>query len=193
MLQSASHCVNPRASIQNFTPPFHPLPHPHLTPPHPNTPHQTSSLPCPAPCYFPVEPKAEWYHAAFHTVTAMVGAGVLALPYSFSYLTWGGGLVCLGACTALSLYCSHLLADFHELPDGTRLNRYRDLGRSVLGNPPPSPWVFGNDVCCCIRVLQSIQICLYRPLPVLPPPLGRLSLAAGHGTPLKGTRNVGLS
>ena len=63
----------------------------------------------------------------------MVGAGVLALPYSFSYLTWGGGLVCLAACTVLSLYCSHLLADFHELPDGTRLNRYRDLGRSVLG------------------------------------------------------------
>ena len=79
------------------------------------------------------EPKARWYHAAFHTVTAMVGAGVLALPYSFSYLTWGGGLVCLAACTILSLYCSHLLADFHELPDGTRLNRYRDLGRCVLG------------------------------------------------------------
>lgn len=27
-----------------------------------------------------VEPVAEWYHSAFHTVTAVVGAGVLGLP-----------------------------------------------------------------------------------------------------------------
>lgn len=85
------------------------------------------------------EPKARWYHAAFHTIAAMVGAGVLALPYSFSYLTWGGGATCLAACTALSLYCSHLLAGFHEKQDGSRINRYRDLGRHVLGSPPPPP------------------------------------------------------
>lgn len=79
------------------------------------------------------EPRAKWYHAAFHTIAAMVGAGVLALPYSFSYLTWGGGITCLAACTLLSLYCSHLLAGFHEKEDGSRINRYRDLGRHVLG------------------------------------------------------------
>lgn len=33
-------------------------------------------------------PTASWHHAAFHTVTAVVGAGVLGLPHSFSFLGW---------------------------------------------------------------------------------------------------------
>lgn len=32
--------------------------------------------------------KASWYYAAFHNVTAMVGAGVLSLPSAMVYLTW---------------------------------------------------------------------------------------------------------
>ena len=81
------------------------------------------------------EPSAKWYHAAFHSITAMVGAGILALPYSFSYLTWSGGIISLMLCTSVSLYCSHLLAEFHEgpAPDRIRYNRYRDVGRAVLG------------------------------------------------------------
>ncbi len=31
---------------------------------------------------------ASWHHAAFHTVTAVVGAGVLGLPHAFSFLGW---------------------------------------------------------------------------------------------------------
>ncbi len=31
-------------------------------------------------------PKASWLHASFHTVCAVVGAGVLGLPHAFSYL-----------------------------------------------------------------------------------------------------------
>ena len=31
---------------------------------------------------------AKWWYAAFHNVTAMVGAGVLSLPYAMVYLTW---------------------------------------------------------------------------------------------------------
>jgi hypothetical protein len=31
---------------------------------------------------------AKWWYAAFHNVTAMVGAGVLGLPYAMVYLTW---------------------------------------------------------------------------------------------------------
>lgn len=38
--------------------------------------------------------------AAFHTVTAVVGAGVLGLPYAFSYLGWAGGLF------TLTLFCA---------------------------------------------------------------------------------------
>ena len=31
---------------------------------------------------------AKWYYSAFHNVTAMVGAGVLSLPYAMSELGW---------------------------------------------------------------------------------------------------------
>jgi hypothetical protein len=31
---------------------------------------------------------AKWWYAAFHNVTAMVGAGVLGLPNAMIYLTW---------------------------------------------------------------------------------------------------------
>lgn len=31
---------------------------------------------------------ANWYYSAFHNVTAMVGAGVLGLPYAMSELGW---------------------------------------------------------------------------------------------------------
>jgi hypothetical protein len=32
--------------------------------------------------------KAKWWYSAFHNVTAMVGAGVLSLPYAMSELGW---------------------------------------------------------------------------------------------------------
>lgn len=32
--------------------------------------------------------KAKWWYSTFHTVTAMVGAGVLSLPYAMAYLGW---------------------------------------------------------------------------------------------------------
>ena len=31
---------------------------------------------------------AKWYYSAFHNVTAMVGAGVLGLPFAMSKLGW---------------------------------------------------------------------------------------------------------
>ncbi|KVH97584.1 Amino acid transporter, transmembrane [Cynara cardunculus var. scolymus] len=32
--------------------------------------------------------EAKWWYSTFHTVTAMVGAGVLSLPYAIAYLGW---------------------------------------------------------------------------------------------------------
>lgn len=32
--------------------------------------------------------KAKWWYSTFHNVTAMVGAGVLSLPYSMAALGW---------------------------------------------------------------------------------------------------------
>ncbi|RDX77880.1 Lysine histidine transporter 1, partial [Mucuna pruriens] len=34
--------------------------------------------------------KAKWWYSTFHNVTAMVGAGVLGLPYALSQLGWYG-------------------------------------------------------------------------------------------------------
>lgn len=32
--------------------------------------------------------EAKWWYSTFHTVTAMVGAGVLSLPYAMAHLGW---------------------------------------------------------------------------------------------------------
>ncbi|KAL6771725.1 hypothetical protein ACKKBG_A27570 [Auxenochlorella protothecoides x Auxenochlorella symbiontica] len=79
------------------------------------------------------QPRAKWYHAAFHSVCAVVGAGVLGLPYAISYLGWAGGLSVLTALTLASMYTSYLLAALHEGHDGRRLNDYQAMGRAVLG------------------------------------------------------------
>lgn len=31
---------------------------------------------------------AKWWYSTIHTVTAMIGAGVLSLPYAMAYLGW---------------------------------------------------------------------------------------------------------
>jgi len=32
--------------------------------------------------------RAKWWYSTFHTVTAMIGAGVLSLPNAMAYLGW---------------------------------------------------------------------------------------------------------
>lgn len=32
--------------------------------------------------------RAKWWYVTFHNVTAMVGAGVLSLPYAMAHLGW---------------------------------------------------------------------------------------------------------
>jgi amino acid permease len=77
---------------------------------------------------------ATWPQATCHTVTAVVGAGVLGLPYAFSYLGWYAGPIFLGCAAATSYYTSFQLAGMHE-HEGKRLNRYQDVGIAVLGRP----------------------------------------------------------
>lgn len=70
--------------------------------------------------------------AAYHTITAVVGAGVLGLPYSFSYLGFVGGSIMLTLAGGSAMYTAWLLASMHEM-NGIRHNRYRDLGTAILG------------------------------------------------------------
>ncbi|KAG6396649.1 hypothetical protein SASPL_142804 [Salvia splendens] len=58
--------------------------------------------------------QAKWWYSTFHTVTAMIGAGVLSLPYAMAYLGWQ-------------------LIQLHECVPGVRFDRYYDLGRHAFG------------------------------------------------------------
>jgi amino acid permease len=51
---------------------------------------------------------------AYHSVTAMVGAGVLGLPAVFAHLGWAGGIIML----AFSFWvrCVRFLFSFHQNP-----------------------------------------------------------------------------
>lgn len=65
---------------------------------------------------------ASWLQAAYHTITAVVGAGVLGLPHAFSFLGWGAGIVVLAAAGLSALFTARLLATMHE-SNGVRHNR----------------------------------------------------------------------
>lgn len=65
---------------------------------------------------------ATWIQAAYHTITAVVGAGVLGLPHAFSFLGWGVGIVVLAIAGLSALFTGSLLATMHE-HNGVRHNR----------------------------------------------------------------------
>ncbi|WOG85019.1 hypothetical protein DCAR_0104205 [Daucus carota subsp. sativus] len=76
---------------------------------------------------------AKWYYSAFHNVTAMVGAGVLSLPYALSELGWGPGIVILTLSWIITLYTLWQMVEMHEIIPGKRLDRYHELGQAAFG------------------------------------------------------------
>jgi amino acid permease len=91
---------------------------------------------------------ANWLDVAYHSVTAMVGAGVLGLPAVFGHLGWPGGIIMLVFSFWVSWYTYKLLVFMHEVPDldqkpepgnnmggVRRLDRYDELSDYVFGAP----------------------------------------------------------
>ncbi|OIW02987.1 hypothetical protein TanjilG_13624 [Lupinus angustifolius] len=76
---------------------------------------------------------AKWWYAAFHNVTAMVGAGVLSLPSGMSDLGWGPGVVILVLSWIITLYTLWEMVEMHEMVPGKRFDRYHELGQHVFG------------------------------------------------------------
>ncbi|XP_027348463.1 lysine histidine transporter-like 5 [Abrus precatorius] len=77
--------------------------------------------------------KAKWWYSTFHNVTAMVGAGVLGLPYAISQLGWIPGIAAIVVSWLVTFYTLWLLVEMHELVPGKRFDRYYELGEHVLG------------------------------------------------------------
>ncbi|XP_022737596.1 lysine histidine transporter 1-like isoform X2 [Durio zibethinus] len=76
---------------------------------------------------------AKWWYSAFHNVTAMVGAGVLGLPYAMSHLGWGPGVAVMVLSWVITLYTLWQMVEMHEMVPGKRFDRYHELGQHAFG------------------------------------------------------------
>ncbi|KAG7593048.1 Amino acid transporter transmembrane domain [Arabidopsis thaliana x Arabidopsis arenosa] len=76
---------------------------------------------------------AKWWYSAFHNVTAMVGAGVLSLPYAMSNLGWGPGVTIMVMSWLITMYTLWQMVEMHEIVPGKRLDRYHELGQHAFG------------------------------------------------------------
>ncbi|KAM7476874.1 hypothetical protein LguiB_024117 [Lonicera macranthoides] len=77
--------------------------------------------------------EAKWWYSAFHNVTAVVGAGVLGLPFAMSQIGWIGGMTALTASWLITLYSFWQLVELHESVPGKRFDRYTELGQHAFG------------------------------------------------------------
>ncbi|XP_074319169.1 lysine histidine transporter 1-like [Silene latifolia] len=78
--------------------------------------------------------EAKWWYSAFHNVTAMVGAGVLGLPFAMSQLGWGPGVAILVLSWVITLYTLWQMVEMHEMVPGKRFDRYHELGQHAFGD-----------------------------------------------------------
>ncbi|XP_059670007.1 lysine histidine transporter 1-like [Cornus florida] len=76
---------------------------------------------------------AKWWYSAFHNVTAMVGAGVLGLPYAMAELGWGPGVAIMVVSWIVTLYTLWQMVEMHEMVPGKRFDRYHELGQQAFG------------------------------------------------------------
>ncbi|KAL7140633.1 hypothetical protein ABFS83_08G001900 [Erythranthe nasuta] len=76
---------------------------------------------------------AKWWYSAFHNVTAMVGAGVLGLPFAMSELGWGPGVSVMIISWIITLYTLWQMVEMHEMVPGKRFDRYHELGQHAFG------------------------------------------------------------
>lgn len=76
---------------------------------------------------------AKWWYSTFHNVTAMVGAGVLGLPYAMAELGWGPGIAILILSWIITLYTLWQMVEMHEMVPGKRFDRYHELGQQAFG------------------------------------------------------------
>ncbi|CAN1252511.1 GABA transporter 1, partial [Linum perenne] len=76
-----------------------------------------------------------WAHCGYHLTTSIVAPPLLSLPFAFTLLGWGGGVVCLVVAAAVTFYNYNLLSLVleHHAHLGNRLFRFRDMANLILG------------------------------------------------------------
>ena len=82
-----------------------------------------------------------WIHATYHSVISILGIiGLLALPLSFSYLGWAGGVIIILfiASTLVSFYSGKLLI---ECQDVTQHKTYSELADGNMGDGWSMKWI----------------------------------------------------
>ncbi|CAN1794402.1 Lysine histidine transporter-like 5 [Linum perenne] len=78
--------------------------------------------------------EAKWWYSAFHNVTAMVGAGVLGLPFAMSQLGWAPGIIAILLSWLITFYTLWQMVEMHEMVPGKRFDRYHELGQHAFGD-----------------------------------------------------------
>ncbi|CAN1252507.1 GABA transporter 1 [Linum perenne] len=84
---------------------------------------------------FVLKSKGSWAHCGYHLTTSIVAPPLLSLPFAFTLLGWGGGVVCLVVAAAVTFYNYNLLSLVleHHAHLGNRLFRFRDMANLILG------------------------------------------------------------
>ncbi|KAK8560676.1 hypothetical protein V6N13_003360 [Hibiscus sabdariffa] len=97
---------------------------------------------------------AKWWYSAFHNVTAMVGAGVLSLPYALSQLGWGPGVAILVLSWIITLFTLWQMVEMHEIVPGKRFDRYHELGQYAFGEK------LGLYIVVPQQLLVEVSVCI---------------------------------
>ncbi|XP_014506938.2 lysine histidine transporter-like 2 [Vigna radiata var. radiata] len=97
---------------------------------------------------------AKWWYSAFHNLTAMVGAGVLTLPYAMSMMGWGPGSVILILSWIITLFTLWQMVEMHEMVPGERHDRYHELGQKAFGEK------LGLYIVVPLQLLVEVGTCI---------------------------------
>ncbi|KAK4476697.1 hypothetical protein RD792_015857 [Penstemon davidsonii] len=108
---------------------------------------------------------AKWWSSALHNVTALVGAGVLGLPYAMSELGWGAGITIISLSWIITMYTLWQMVEMHEMVPGKRFDRYHELGQHAFGEklglyivvPQQLLVQIGSDIVYMVTGGKSIQ------------------------------------
>uniref|UniRef100_A0A7N0T7I7 Amino acid transporter transmembrane domain-containing protein n=1 Tax=Kalanchoe fedtschenkoi TaxID=63787 RepID=A0A7N0T7I7_KALFE len=97
---------------------------------------------------------AKWWYSAFHNVTAMVGAGVLSLPYAMAQLGWGPGTAVMILSWIITFYTLWQMVEMHEMVPGKRFDRYHELGQQAFGEK------LGLYIVVPQQLLVEVSVCI---------------------------------